>query len=204
MSKKKIIIAGIAAVLFIALMIVGYVAKGGEEKKEEPEAEEIHLAALVDVTPENVWNVDDAEGDPTFTTRDQLPADADSIGVLTIDKIDLQCHVYDSDNDTVMEDMTRGAGHYKSTSYWNGNIGFSAHNGNASYSYFDRLPELAEGDIITYETALGTRQYAVTTIAKIADDDWQYLGRTEDNRITLTTCITGQPAMRLCVQAVEV
>lgn len=204
MTKKKWIAAAITAILFIGMLVFGYIAKSSEKKTEPPASEEITLAALVDVAPENVWNVDDAEDDPTFTTRDQLPADADSIGVLVIEKIGLQCHVYDSDESSLMEDMKRGAAHYKSTSYWNGNIGFSAHNGNASYSFFDRLPELAEGDIIIYETALGTRQYTVTTIADIADDDWQYLGRTDDNRITLTTCITGQPAMRLCVQAVEV
>lgn len=30
------------------------------------------------------------------------------------------------------------------------------------------------------------------------------LGRTEDNRITMTTCMDEKPSKRLCVQAVEI
>lgn len=103
-----------------------------------------------------------------------------------------------------MEDMKHGAARYESTSLWEGNIGLCAHNGNASYSYFSRLGELAQGDTITYETEFGLRQYSVVTIAEIADTDWSYLSATQDNRITLTTCVAGKPEMRLCVQAVEV
>lgn len=50
---------------------------------------------------------------------------------------------------------------------------------------------------------LGTRYYTVGTIEIIDDDDWSYLGRTEDNRITLITCVAGQDDKRLVVQAVE-
>ena len=38
----------------------------------------------------------------------------------------------------------------------------------------------------------------------IAEDDWSYLGRTGENKITLITCISGQPTKRLVVQAAEV
>lgn len=204
MTKKKAIIAGIAAIVFIALLLVGYLTKEKPAEQEAPMSEVITVQGLVDTTPEEVWAEPDEDGHGGFTTRDQLPADDESIGVLTIDAIGLQCHVYDSDENTVMEDMKRGVAHYKSTSYWLGNVGLSAHNGNASYSFFDKLPQLAEGDVLTYETALGTRQYAVASITEIADDDWSLLERTEDNRLTLTTCITGQPSKRLCVQAVEI
>ena len=37
----------------------------------------------------------------------------------------------------------------------------------------------------------------------INDEDWSYLGATEDNRITLITCVAGQKDKRLCVQAIE-
>ncbi|MCL2433263.1 MAG: sortase, partial [Clostridia bacterium] len=58
------------------------------------------------------------------------------------------------------------------------------------------------GDTIIYTTALGTRAYAVTVAREIAETDWSYLGRTEDDRITLITCISGKPHSRLVVQAV--
>ena len=44
----------------------------------------------------------------------------------------------------------------------------------------------------------------MTEIKEISEDDWSALTRTEDNRITLVTCITGKPNMRLMVQALEV
>ena len=54
-----------------------------------------------------------------------------------------------------------------------------------------------------YKTALRKRQYAVSKIREIPQDNWDYLMRTEDNRLTLITCITGKPDSRLMVQAVE-
>ncbi len=213
MSKKRIIFIAVGGALALCLLVAGYLLKSNEEKPEQPqpdsslavieaEKEDAPTGPVLDKAPES-WP-EDSEDDSTFTTRAQLGEVKDSIGVLTIEKIGLSCHVFDSDENTVMEDMKKGAAHYKSTSYWNGNVGLSAHNGNASYSFFDKLPQLKEGDIITYETTLGTRQYAVKTIATIGDEDWSYLDRTPNNCITLTTCITGKETQRLCVQAVEV
>ena len=34
-------------------------------------------------------------------------------------------------------------------------------------------------------------------------EDWSWLGRTADNRLTLTTCVTGKPDKRFLVQAVQ-
>lgn len=210
--KKKLIIAAIFAALVGAMLAVGYITN---EKKTDnlPKADEHIISAaptegisgeVYDEPPADVWAEDDSTGYNGFTTRAQLGSDGESIGVLEIEKIGLSVHVYDSDPDTVLEDMKKGVAHYKSTSYFDGNVGLSAHNGNASYSFFDRLKELKEGDTLTYQTELGTRSYRVQTIATIADDDWSMLERTEDNRLTLTTCITGQETQRLCVQAVEV
>lgn len=104
------------------------------------------------------------------------------------------------ETDDAMEDMRKGAAHFKSTSAWNGNIGLSGHN---YKSQFGPLTRIAKGDVIAYETTLGIRYYTVDTIEIIGDDDWSYLGRTEDNRVTLITCVVGQDDKRLVVQAVE-
>jgi sortase A len=207
MGNRKALAAVIVggAVLAIAAVLAVYFIflTGPREVVPASELEPFSLPQLVDTPPDEVWTDDSGEDASGFTTRAGLGSDAESIGALAIEKIGLECLVYDSDEATVMEDMKRGAAHYKSTSYWSGNVGLSAHNGNAAYSFFDKLPQLREGDVITYETALGTRRYAVVTIATIADDDWSFLGRTDDNRITLTTCVTGSDNARLCVQAVE-
>ena len=212
MSKKTRIIATVVvAVLVCAMFVVGYVTKHQGEEAPQPEAPASESVAPVDVggplldePPDESWADDEATGYNGFTTRAQLGAKEGSIGVLTIEKIGVSVHVFDSDEGSTVEDMKKGAAHYRTTSYFDGNVGMAAHIGNASYSYFERLRELKVGDEIIYETQLGTRTYAVTEIAIINDTDWSYLGRTEDNRITLTTCIEGKETQRLCVQAVEV
>ena len=37
----------------------------------------------------------------------------------------------------------------------------------------------------------------------IHQTDWRYIENTEDNRMTLITCVKGQKEKRLCVQALE-
>ena len=136
-----------------------------------------------------------------YTLPEQAALKDGSIGVLTIDSIGVSAPVYETDDE--MEAMKKGIAHYKTTSAWTGNIGLCAHNGNASYCWFHDLHKVEKGDVVTYQTALGTRTYEVTEIKEIDETDWSMLGRTEDNRITMTTCIDGKPSKRLVVQAVE-
>ena len=141
-------------------------------------------------------------------SRYTLPEDAmltdGSIGVLSIPAIRLAVNVYETDDE--MEAMTHGLAHFKITSAWSGNVGLCGHNVNFDLTdgFFKNLHTLKQGDTITYRTALGSRTYAVETIAEIAETDWSYLGRTEDDRITLITCISGKPTSRLVVQAVAI
>ena len=46
-------------------------------------------------------------------------------------------------------------------------------------------------------------KYEVSTILTIYETDWEMLENTDDNRITLITCIENRPEYRLCVQGVE-
>ncbi len=135
-----------------------------------------------------------------------LPEDAQmadgSIGVLSIPKLSLAVNVYETEDE--MEAMTHGLAHFKTTSAWSGNTGICGHNVNFDLTdgYFKHIHTLRAGDIISYTTALGSRTYAVETVTEITETDWSYLGRTEDDRITLITCISGKPRSRLVVQAV--
>lgn len=208
-KKTRITVAVILSVVVCAMLVVGYITKhkNDDTAEEAPASESIPADAggpLLDAPPDESWADDEATGYNGFTTRAQLGSDAEAIGVLTIEKIGVSVYVYDSDEGSTVEDMKRGAAHYRTTSYWDGNIGFAAHIGNASYSFFERLHELKAGDKIIYETELGTRIYAVAESVNIDEADWSRLERTEDNRLTLTTCIEGQETQRLCVQAVEI
>ena len=123
-----------------------------------------------------------------------------SIGTLRIPEIDLKVTAYDGDT---YEAMKKGVGHIASTSAWDGNIGLVGHN-RGSNDYFRKLKNLELGDEITYKTKLGTREYEVTFIGRISETDWSRLQYTDNNRITLITCVEDIPDKRLCVQAVEV
>jgi LPXTG-site transpeptidase (sortase) family protein len=142
-----------------------------------------------------------------FSSQYTLPEDAQlsdgSIGLLNIPKLSLSVHVYETADE--MEAMTHGLAHFKTTSAWAGNIGVCGHNVNFDLTdgFFKNLHNLSEGDVVSYKTALGERAYTVSAVREIAADDWSWLGRTEDNRITMITCISGKPDSRLMVQAVE-
>lgn len=172
----------------------------------QPSGKEDQAAQNMQKLQEQVW----AETIPLSAEDYTLPEEAalqdGSIGTLSIPKISLIAPVYETQDGGELEGMTKGVAHFAITSAWDGNIGLSSHNvaPQGAVAYFGELHLLKEGDRITYKTALGERQYAVSEIREIAQDNWDYLMRTEDNRVTLITCITGKPDFRLVVQAVEV
>ena len=47
------------------------------------------------------------------------------------------------------------------------------------------------------------KTYKVEKIEIIENTDWSYLEKTDENKITLITCIENEPLYRRCVQAVE-
>lgn len=123
-----------------------------------------------------------------------------AVGILKIDKINLCQKVV---NGHSLEVLKTELGHIDETAYYKGNIGILGHN-NGNAGYFKRLTELAIDDEIQYITENGTMRYKVSEITEIDDTDWSKLSKTEDNRITLITCVRNVPAKRYCVQAVEI
>ena len=125
----------------------------------------------------------------------------DELGTLTIPDILL-------DNAPIRESvelstLSQTIGHFPSTSIYEGNIGLASHNSGDKGDFFKNLNKINIGSEIYYQTNYGTKRYVVTIKTVINDDDWSYLQESEDNRITLITCVKGQPEKRLCVQAVE-
>jgi LPXTG-site transpeptidase (sortase) family protein len=60
------------------------------------------------------------------------------------------------------------------------------------------------GDIITYQTNFFTRNYKVDNIQTVLETDWSLLQETEQNKLTLVTCVANKKLQRLCVQATEI
>ena len=135
-----------------------------------------------------------------FTLPDGLYYSDGSIGRLKIPSLDLSVKVYETES---LENLAKGAGHFKSTSCWDGNVGIAGHNRGVN-NHFGRIHTLDIGDEITYMTKLGTRTYEVFFVGKIKETDFSRLGRTSENQITLITCVRDVRDMRWCVQAREV
>ena len=153
--------------------------------------------------PDNIWQ--DADDTLTFGgfTITAPALDGDSIGILIIPDIGLSARVYEGDDDMAL--MEKGVARFRHTSAWEGHIGLSAHNinMNGTPGLFLNIHTLKEGAIIRYETALGVREYSVERIFEVDEYDWSVLSRTQENRISMVTCITGKPQLRLIVTAVE-
>lgn len=104
---------------------------------------------------------------------------------------------------TTQEVMKEYVGHFENTSLWKGNIGLAAHNRGYLINYFEKIKDLKSGDEIIYRTPAGEKVYQVTVSKIIEETDWSYLQKTEENKITLITCVSNKPSKRLCVQAIE-
>jgi len=162
-------------------------------------------AASITHDPETIWENDQIVTYNSFTLTEKVAQEDGSLGVLTIPGIHLSVNVFAAEQGEELEAMTKGLAHFSHTSSWDGNIGICGHNINFDLTdgYFKNLYQLKKGDKLTYSTSLGERTYEVQTSKAIAEDDWSYLSRTAENKITLITCISGQPTKRLVVQAVE-
>ena len=96
--------------------------------------------------------------------------------------------------------LAQGIGLFEHSNILEGNVCLAGHN---TYRFLANLKYVKEGDIIKYSSALGNKEYKVTTIKQIQETDWTMLEDTEDNRITIITCVKNRPELRLCVQGIE-
>ena len=182
----------------IAIIIVGIITLAGviffavkyPYIKANKNAESIEIGDNTDLEDTQLENIE----------QDIIHYD-DEIGTLTIPDILL-------DNAPIRESvelstLSQTIGHFPSTSIYEGNVGLASHNSGNQGDFFKNLKNIKVGSEIFYQTNYGTKRYVVTVKEIISEEDWSYLKETEDNRITLITCVKGQKDKRLCVQAVE-
>lgn len=94
-------------------------------------------------------------------------------------------------------------GHFLDTPIEIGNVGLAAHNRGYEYNFFQNLKKLKKEDKIIYTHDDFKRTYIVDKIEIIENTNWEYLKSSEENKITLITCVENEPKYRRCVQAVE-
>lgn len=176
-------------VLFIVLILVASLSfLFIYDKKEIAKSAENNSVMEKNIVEENI-----TEDNKTEQTSDLL-------GTLIIEKINLEGQVIEGTSEEVLE---YHIGHLEETARYDGNVGLAAHNRGNTYPYFERINELEIGDEIKYKTQYGERTYIVSNKKEILDTDWTMLENTQENKLTLITCIQNKVNQRLCVQAVE-
>ena len=120
--------------------------------------------------------------------------------LIEIPKISLKANIAEGTSKDVLNQYV---GHFEKTNKEYGNVGLAAHNRGYEVNFFQDLKLLKKGDEIKYTYNQFEKIYEVEKCRIIKDTDWEYLDDTEDNRLTLITCVENQPEYRRCIQAVE-
>lgn len=123
-----------------------------------------------------------------------------NIWQIEIQKISLKATISEGTN---QETLKKFIGHFEETQKEKGNIGLAAHNRGYEVNYFKDLKYLREGDEIKYQHNQYKNTYEVKKNIIITDTNWEYLKNTEENTLTLITCVENEPNYRRCIQAIE-
>lgn len=188
--KKSITISIIIVLVIVAIISTFFIIKYFIERNKIDNVYETY-------SDDNVQNR--IETQDTNTNDDlMLKIDGESVlGVIKIDKIGYEGLIYEG---TSLDTLAKGVGHFENSPYIEGNVCLAAHNTN---KFWAKLHTIQNGDTITYTSFLGTKEYEVNNVQEISETDWTLLEDTEENYLTLITCVKGQPSLRLAVQAIE-
>ncbi len=162
-------------------------------------------SVLVELNSNNInqETKDNSETQNNYTitqTKENLETTEEKNWKIIIPKISLEANISEG---TRKETMDKYVGHFEETSKKDGNIGLAAHNRGYEVNYFARIKELKEGDEIRYKYFDFEKIYTVVENKIIKDTDWEDLEKTEDNRITLITCVENEPEYRRCLKGIE-
>ena len=119
---------------------------------------------------------------------------------LKIPRIFLEAEITEG---TTTEVMNTYIGHFEESAKKEGNICLAAHNRGYPVNYFQNLKLLKKGDKIEYKYQNFKKEYEVTENYIIKDTDWSCMEKTEENEITLITCIENEPEYRRCIKGIE-
>ena len=99
--------------------------------------------------------------------------------------------------------MSQSIGHFEETKKWKGNVCLATHNRGYKNNYFSDLKKLKKGDKIIYYYQENKREYEVEKNEIIEYTNLSCLENTEENVLTLITCVENEPNYRRCVRAME-
>ena len=115
---------------------------------------------------------------------------------LEIPEINLLADIEDGTTDEI---LNRNIGHFEMTGYSQGNIALAAHNRGYKVNYFSNLKDLEIGDEIIYYYNEFKKVFILSEMKIIKDTDVEVLDDTDENIITLITCVENMPEYRRCI-----
>ena len=119
---------------------------------------------------------------------------------LEIPKINLKADIQEG---TTKEIMDKFIGHFEESRKWEGNVCLAAHNRGYENNYFSEIKQLKEGDKIIYSFQENCREYLVEKNDIIEASNVACLENTQENILTLITCVENEPNYRRCIKAIE-
>ena len=157
---------------------------------------EMNSDSIMKETEEEKNTKDLYQNNPINETKEKTG----SIWKIKIPSINLEADIAEG---TEKETMDSYIGHFSETSKTIGNIGLAAHNRGYPVNYFANLKKIKENDEIVYQYMDFKETYIVIKNVIIKDTDWSYLEKTQNNTITLITCIENEPEYRRCVYGIK-
>lgn len=148
-----------------------------------------------------------------FSSNPEPPSDFQNINVepskstkeenwyLEIPSINLKAPIREG---TTKEIMDKFIGHFEESKKWAGNVCLAAHNRGYENNYFAEAKQLKEEDKIIYHYEGSNKKYKIQKNDIIKATDLTCLEDTEENTITLITCVENEPDYRRCVKAIEI
>ena len=196
-TKKvlKIAIISCSILIIIALSVFGII-KYIEYRKIQDNINSIYNIYNDNNRNEIITDFNNTVGTPVKSETDEGKY-LNAIGTLEIPSINFKDIVVEGTDQVA---LAQGIGLFEHSIILEGNVCLAGHN---TYRFLADLKYVQEGDIIKYSSALGNKEYKVTTIKQIQETDWTMLEDTENNRITIITCVKNRPELRLCVQGIE-
>ena len=191
----KIVIISCSILILISLSVFG-IFKYIEYRKIQDNINSVYNIYNDSNRNEVITNFNNTVGTPVESEVDESKY-LNAIGTLEIPVINFKDIVVKGTDQLA---LAQGIGLFEHSNILEGNVCLAGHN---TYRFLANLKYVKEGDIIKYSSALGNKEYKVTTIKQIQETDWTMLEDTEDNRITIITCVRNKPELRLCVQAIE-
>lgn len=185
MTKKQIILSAI--ILFLLSFLISFIVTTYIRYEKN------RLLEVADKVIDYNLNIE-------LITENELEKNENIIGKLIIPKIDLEAPIQEGTSQKVLR---FAIGHFENSSFFDGNVALAAHNRGNITNYFADVKNLTFGDEIIYKTRMGERRYRVCDIKEIEETDWSVISNSDDNMITLITCINNKPEYRLCVQGIE-